>query len=273
MTDQQRYPGTPSHQALQRAIVAHYAADARILAIAVFGSLGRGTWDEYSDLDLDVVLADGVEVDVTAEVRTLCASLAMVDEHALLIVPQADDAADVVLASLRQLSIRYHPLATTSPNIVDSLRLLAGSLTPDAIGAAGRANRETRAPSPPHLLDQVVRWAVDADVALRRGHFWKAAHAMQRMREHLLVLFAATHGGGRPYHTFDAQAPADLAARLGATLHGSDLAAARAALDQLLDLLAGDLAPLTGDRVHLSPAQREVLARVRQRQARPDANR
>ncbi len=55
----QTYPGTAEQQALLRAVVAHYRDDPRILAVIVFGSLGRGNWDSYSDLDLDVIIADG----------------------------------------------------------------------------------------------------------------------------------------------------------------------------------------------------------------------
>ncbi len=46
------FAGTPAQQVLQRAIVDHYTGDPRILAVAVFGSLGRGSWDAYSDVDL-----------------------------------------------------------------------------------------------------------------------------------------------------------------------------------------------------------------------------
>ena len=53
------YPGTPQHQALLKGIVQHYAADPRIRAVMVFGSLGRGNWDTDSDIDLDVIIADG----------------------------------------------------------------------------------------------------------------------------------------------------------------------------------------------------------------------
>ena len=59
------YPGIPQHQALLKAIVAHYRDDARILAVSLFGSLARGTWDLYSDLDLDVVIGDAVQMDMT----------------------------------------------------------------------------------------------------------------------------------------------------------------------------------------------------------------
>jgi predicted nucleotidyltransferase len=52
------YPGMLQHQALLRSIVSFYEDDPRILAVAIFGSLGRGSWDCYSDLDLDVVIAN-----------------------------------------------------------------------------------------------------------------------------------------------------------------------------------------------------------------------
>lgn len=53
-----RYPGTPAHQALLRAIVAAYEANPRVRAVIVFGSLGRGNWDAWSDIDLDVLQDD-----------------------------------------------------------------------------------------------------------------------------------------------------------------------------------------------------------------------
>jgi predicted nucleotidyltransferase len=91
------YPGGPEHQRLLRAIAEHYADDDRLLAVTVFGSVGRGTWDEFSDLDLDVVIADEVTLDVVDEVRLLCRGLG---QQPVVIVLDRDDAADVVLASL-----------------------------------------------------------------------------------------------------------------------------------------------------------------------------
>jgi hypothetical protein len=50
--------GSPAHQALIAHVVAHYAGDDRIRAVAVFGSVGAGTWHELSDVDFDVVTED-----------------------------------------------------------------------------------------------------------------------------------------------------------------------------------------------------------------------
>ncbi|NTV36033.1 MAG: nucleotidyltransferase domain-containing protein, partial [Anaerolineaceae bacterium] len=47
-------PGTLQHQSILRCIASHYENDPRILAVSVFGSLGRGNWDRYSDIDMDM---------------------------------------------------------------------------------------------------------------------------------------------------------------------------------------------------------------------------
>ena len=61
------YPGTSQHQALLNTIVSYYQQDPRILAVSVFGSLGRGGWNAPSDVDLDVVIADDARIDVVDE--------------------------------------------------------------------------------------------------------------------------------------------------------------------------------------------------------------
>src|SRR6266542_3729398 len=68
-------PGTARHQALLRTIVEAYEHDERVLAVGVLGSLGRGTWDEWSDLDLDVVIADDAVLDAVTEAHALCEAL------------------------------------------------------------------------------------------------------------------------------------------------------------------------------------------------------
>ena len=154
------YPGTPQHQALLTTIVSRYHQDPRVLAVVVFGSLGRGGWDALSDIDLDVVIADDTRIDVVNELRKLCTAFAPLGEHAALIVPDGEDAGDVVLKSLMQLSVRYHPLAETSPNIVSSMQVLAGVLDHAAIATAGEANRAVTEPPVGQLLDECVRYAV-----------------------------------------------------------------------------------------------------------------
>jgi len=262
------YPGTPRHQALLEAIVSCYRKDPRILAIAVFGSLSRGNWDHYSDLDLDILIADDVRLDALEELQQLCDSFAAIDEHSAVIVPDGEDAGDVVFESLMQMSIRYHPIATTNPKIVDTLQVLAGRIDSPTIAAPGLANQPTKRKSFRPLLDGCVRYLVVADVALQRRHLWGAVEMLHRIRGLFMELYALAQGGERAMHFFQTEADPALQAQLGRTLPHYHLASVQDALEQCLVILEQDLGQLTKGQVQLTNAHRKVLKHVRARQAR-----
>jgi len=182
VTDQTAPLGSPAHQALITHVVAHYADDDRIRAVAVFGSVGAGTWHELSDVDFDVVTEDGARVDPGAEIAALFGSRAV-------IVLAGADAADVVLDSREELSVRWHPLRTTSPNIGATVRVIAGELSAADLAEAGLAlAAERSAPDEPRRLDAVVRDALYAQKALARGKRWEAVAAVERIRRSLTDL-------------------------------------------------------------------------------------
>jgi len=272
--DNSDYPGSAHHQRVLRDIVDYYAADARVRAVALFGSLARGDWQDASDLDLDIVVTDGVTLEPVGELTRLCDALGAIGERAAVIVASGADAGDVVLASLLEFSIRYHPLAVTSPNIVETLQVLwarddgAGALDSDAIRAAGRAQALTPQPTPDELIARCIRYALEVDVSLRRGRLWLAIELLHRLRTLLMEMFARTHGGSRTQQTFEAQASAALQARLGATLPVYAPDSIHAALDHALDVLERDLDDLSAGQARLTDAQRAIVRQLRARQVR-----
>lgn len=259
------YPGTPRHQVFLCTLVSHYAHDPRILAIVVFGSLGRGTWDACSDLDLDIIIADGVEIDMTAEWLQLSAAFAAIQEPVALLIPDGEEA-DVVFQSLIEMSIRYHPLSTTSPNIVDSFQLLMGHIDRAVIEAAGLANRHGDDEPLTRLLDRCIRYVLQVDIALQRRQIWSAVELLHRIRGLLMTLFTQSHHGQRTYHFFQAEADSELQARLGATLPRYELDAVHESLRQVMDILYHDLEWLTEGQVKLTEVQVELLRRIALRQ-------
>jgi predicted nucleotidyltransferase len=258
------FPGTPQHQALLRAIVSRYEKDPRILAVAVFGSLARGNWDAYSDIDCDIVVADDERIDPVHEFHSLGDAFASVGEEIAFIVPINDDAGDIQLCSLMQLSIRYHPLAQTSPNIVRDMMVLAGQLDHASIVRAGEGNRETAPSELTESVDVLVRYAVVANTCIQRSQVWSALEILHRMRGILMYLFALTHGGERAYQFFDDHAPEELQAQLGATLSSNYTDSLRVSLTRLLDILDRDLGSLADSQVRLTDAHRIVLNNVRE---------
>lgn len=265
MVERKHLPGTAQHQKILRAITSYYEGDRRILAIIVFGSLGRGNWDPYSDLDLDVVTGDEVRVDVEAELTQLCAALTSVDEQVALLIP-GEDHADVVFKSLMELSIRYHPLANTSPNIVDSMLLLSGRIDRSAIERAGLANRKRNTEPLGRELDRCIRYALEVDSALHRGRLWSAIELLHSMRQSVMELFARSHHGKRAYQFFENEAEQKIQVRLGNTLPRYDLTAAQEALSEFMNILTNDLGEFTEGQVQLTKNHAELLAAIRSRQ-------
>lgn len=258
-------PGTLQHQRILHAILSYYENDPRILAITIFGSLGRGNWDGYSDLDLDVVVADEANIAVETELIHLGASFAAIDEHIALLIPDDDDA-DVVFRSLMELSIRYHPLRNTSPNIVDSMVLLLGQIERSTIEAAGRANRKLEDEPLGRELDRCIRYALEVDSALHRRYLWSAIELLHYMRHSIMKMFTDSHHGQRPYQFFQKEADQKMQVRLGGTLPHYDFKAAQQALVQFMDILVNDLDSLTEGRVQLTKIRVELLAAIRSRQ-------
>ncbi len=252
-------PGTAHHQTILHSIVSYYENDPRILAIAVFGSLGSGNWDRYSDLDLDVVVADEVKIDVGMEITRLCASLESIGEQVALLIPDKNDAADIVFKSLMECSIRYHPLTTTSPNIIDSMQLLMGRIDRKAIEASGLAN-QTKSDEPIHKeLDRCIRYALEVDRALHRGRVWSAIELLHSMRRNIMELFTRSHHGKRSYKFFQKEADERMQVRLGGTLPRYDLKSAQESLLQFIAILTHDLETLTDGQVQLTSAHSELL--------------
>jgi hypothetical protein len=172
-----------------------------------------------------------------------------------------------VFDSLLQMSVRYHPLADTHPNIVDTLHVLTSRIDHNVIAAAGLANQRPRQ-SLEVTLAECVRYAAVADIALQRHGLWDAIEVLHRLRTSLMELYTLTHGGQRPCLFFQANADPDLQAQLGRTLPQYNLESAQVSLVHCLNLLEHDLGHLTNDQLQLSDAYRRVLKAVRARQAR-----
>lgn len=257
------YPGTSQHQALVRAIVSRYENDTRILAVVLFGSLARGNWDSRSDIDCDIFVEDEVHIKPLEELRSLEDTFANVGEKVAFAIPMNDDAADIQFCSLMRLSIRWHPLRLTSPNIVENMRVLAGKLDHASIVEAGKGNREAETTSLSESVDVLVRYAVVANTCIQRNQVWTTLDILHRMRSMLMEVFAHSHGGERGYQFFDNNAPDMLLDKLGATLSTTHLPSLCRSLIALIEILEADLGLASGNQVRLTDAHRVVLDGVR----------
>ncbi len=264
-TDLSPLPGTERHQAILRALCDHYAQDARVRAFVVFGSVGRGNWDAFSDIDLDIVVTDDVDIDPIEEWNRLSPTLAAIDERVALVVPAASDAVDIVLDSLVELSVRYHSLDTTSPNIIESMRVLHGSLDANLIAEAASKRLLVPGKTAEDVLASCVRHALYCERSLRRDRLWSATYALHQMRMGLMDAFGMTHGGVRGWISFEVDADSRLQDLLAATVSNHHASSMREALLGLIDILEHHSGAFTDGQAELAKGGRAVLGRLRLR--------
>lgn len=256
-------PGTPEHQQILQTVIDHYASDDSILAVIVFGSLGAGNWDAYSDLDLDIVTRDDVAVNVAKELSRLCAVIK--GDYGLdsIIIPDEDEG-DVVLSNLLELSIRYHPLHDTKPAILDTMLVLSGELSAEDIREAGEGNRLIDQPKNLRtIVNQCIRYALEIQNAVKRGRIWLALELLHRIRLLLMELFTISQDGIRPVQHFEAYADPQLHDYLKQISAQPDLTSINAAVGEALNILENHLDVFSAGQYQLTEQQQAVLGQIK----------
>jgi predicted nucleotidyltransferase len=198
-----------SARALVRdSLIGRARADERIEAAAIVGSAAADREDEWSDIDLALRLAPGIEVTETADQWTA----AMYQDHDVV------DHLDIwsrrtlfrvfLLADTLQVDLSFWPaedFAATGP----AFRLIFGA-----------ANEPVGAGLPGARMAIGMGWlyALHARSSLRRGRRWQAVYMINGIRDHVVELACMRHG--LPAHQgrgVDAL-PGDITAALARTL-------------------------------------------------------
>lgn len=255
-------PGNFNHQQILQRIVDFYAGDGRVRSILLFGSLGRGNWDEYSDLDLDIILADDAAIDARVELERLCRAMAERDGLEALVIADEEEG-DVVLGNLVQFSIRYHILSDTKPAILDTMRVVAGSLSLAEIRAAANHAYDSGPSDLADIVNQYLRYALGLHDAIRRGRVWMSLEMLHRMRGLLMEMQAVAHGEIRPIHYLDLAASPEVQGLLAGLVAGPTLASLSEAFAAALNLLEKDLDLFSDGAYELTGGQTAVLDRLR----------
>lgn len=263
MNTSETLPGTPQQQEMLQTITEIYAADERVLSVILFGSLGRGNWDPYSDLDLDIVMADDSSIDARLELKNLCAAIQHKHGYAALIIADLEEG-DVVLGNLLTFSIRYHVLNDTKPAILDSMRSLTGSLSLDEIRAAANYAYDTEPKQLEEIVNEYLRYALALHHAVQRQRLWMALEMLHRLRAGLLNLVGVSHDAHRPIHYFDDRASGRLHESVATLVPQANLTSVAEAFRAAIRVLENQLSFFSGGTYQLTTNQQHILAQLKQ---------
>lgn len=232
-------------------VLALVAADPRIVAGAVVGSLAFSDGDRWSDLDLTFAVADNVSVrDVLSDwTRTLA------DEfHAIPLFDLPADASIYrvfLLPGCLQFDLSFTPASAfgaTTPRF----RLLFG----DAV-----AKPHTPPPSPHELFGYAVHHALRARFCIARGRVWQAEYWQSGVRDCGLHLACLRHDlparNGRGFDDLPADVRDAFADALARSLAPDELLRA-------LDVAVTRLLAEASEARELAEMVREVEPRLRE---------
>jgi len=250
--------GTVIHQKILACLVRVFGKDANIRAFGVFGSLVRGDWDEYSDLDLDAVVVDASRASADKHVAAMKAGLAETGFGCLLWFEERPNEWVIILDNLGRISIRFHTLEETSPNIIDSLVVLAGGLTSEDIAHAAAPKKQTDFDL---LHHKFLEHAIYVPIYLHRGELINACNMLSALRNALITIYCASHGMPK-IEKFEKLAPAIVREQLQSTFALPEEAQITPAFTALLQLYKTSLDDFSAGHLQLSAEQETILDKV-----------
>lgn len=262
MNTSKNFSGTFRHQQLLETITDFYEEDERVLAVLLFGSLSRGNWDQYSDIDLDIVMSDNILIDARVELKKLCAEIKQKHRLEALIIADVEEG-DVVLGNLVEFSVRYHILSDTKPAILDTMRSLSGSLSLDEIRAAANHKYNSEPRDLVDIVNECIRYALALHHAIMRQRLWMSVEMLHRIRALLMLIYASSHDAIRPIHFFDSHANPDLQELLSGLSPQVNLKSVEDAFRTTLFLLENHLDYFSDGTYQLTTSQQHILNKLK----------
>lgn len=277
MSLNQAFPGNHYQQSLLRHFAEHYHSDERVLAVLIYGSLGRGAEDAFSDFDIAVVIHNDVEIDIPYEIEQIQKSYTAIGEPTFF-TESAGASGFLVMESLTCFDISYFKLDAMHPTLLAGFHLLTGALEREIILDKARAN--DRAPLANSIQIHKALWhLITVDRYLQRKHFWRALESLESARTTLMDIFATTHGGRRAHQIFEEQTTVAMREIFGRTLPhyvpdsvSASLRSSGGALNAALDILEYHLAALSNGEGTLGDGERALIQRLRARQVIRDGS-
>jgi len=165
-------------------VLGRAAADARVVAGAVVGSLALEEGDRWSDLDLTFAVADqlpvaDVLVDWTLDLVETFDALHLFD------LPSGSTLYRVfLLPGCLQFDLSFTPVSEFGPR-GPKFRLLFGHAV---------AARDTLPPPAKELFGYAVHHALRARFCIERGRYWQAEYWISGVRDYALSLACRRHG-------------------------------------------------------------------------------
>lgn len=252
--------GNKTHQKILQTLLELFRNDTNIEAFIVFGSLGRGDWDDYSDLDLDAVVKDAQRAVIQKEIAKMLIALADAGFSILSSFEEFSNELVLILDTLDRVSIRFHLLKDTNPAIIGSMRILYGKLSREDIQKA--SVRKAKVIDFDLLNNKFLELSIYVPVSLQRNKLINALFFLNKMRQTLIQIYIHSHDLPREFD-FESNTSESLLHDLYDTYGVCQKEQIYEAFIKLLDIYERNDKEISAGKIQLSEKHRRMLCKVR----------
>ena len=255
-----KLPGSKKHQRILQVLLDLFKKDSNVEAFIILGSLATGNWDNYSDMDLDVIVANDNEALVHKEIGLMLKSLSNFEFKILTAFAEFKNEQVIIFDTLDRISIRFHTLKDTNPAILDSMRILYGKHTEKYIRSVvvekeAEVNLEL-------LNNKFLELSMYVPISLKRGKVINAQFFLNKMRQTLISIYVKSQRFKREFD-FEANASLSLKKELYTTYAACEKSEIIKAFNKLLDVYKNNLKEISNGKIKLSDGQDLLIKEVR----------
>lgn len=253
-------PGNRTHKKILQLLVDLFQKDKNIEVFILFGSLVRGNWDDYSDLDLDAVVADDSKEIVQNEIKQMLEILSSSGFNILTAFEEFPNEQVIILDSLDRISIRFHMLKNTNSSILDTMQVLFGNLTKEDIQKSVVKKEENV--NIELLGNKFLELAIYVPISIKRNKLMNAIFFINKMRQTIIQIYNSSYGVDREFD-FESKADINLVSGLKNTYGNCTKERITKTFNSLLDIYKDKIGEISDNKLSLSNDHLMILQKVR----------
>lgn len=253
-------PGNTTHQKILSILLNVFKKDNNILVFGVFGSVARGNWDKYSDLDLDVIVKDDLKETINSEFKTILSVLNKNGLEVSLYFEEFIGEWVIIFDTLDRISLRFHLLKDTIPHILDGFKILYGNLTVEDINKS-IGKEKSQLSNLEILKDKFIKLSIYVSIALHRNELINAEFFLTKMRNIIIKIYIQSRRIPRIFD-FEKNIEDDFRNKIYLTYSDLDSTSIKMSFDVLVSLFVDSLKFISQDKLNLTDNEKLVLNKV-----------
>lgn len=252
-------PGNKTHQNILQTLLNFFKTDNNIRSFILFGSLARGNWDKYSDLDLDVITRDISISLVKRIVENIVIQLKKNQLNIILFFEENTNEYVFIFNSLDRMSIRFHLLEDTHPFIIDSMKILYGDLTSEEI-IRSQNKKLTNEINYQLLNYKLLEHIIYAELSIKRNQLMNTFFFINKIREILIEIY--TKSRNKRSFEFENSAEKNIKKEITSSYSSLNKKYLEKSLKILMNLYRNSINRISGGKILLTDKELKILDKI-----------